>query len=29
MERKEAYAYAMAEVLQKAGLRAYGGSRMD
>ena len=29
MERKEAYAYAMADVLQKAGLRAYAGSRMD
>ena len=29
MERKEAYAYAMADVLQKSGLRAYGGSRMD
>jgi len=29
MERKEAYAYAMADVLQKSGLRAYAGSRMD
>ena len=29
MERKEAYAYAMADVLRAAGLRAYGGSRMD
>jgi hypothetical protein len=29
MERKEAYAYAMAEVLRKAGLRAYADSRMD
>ena len=29
MERKEAYAHAMARVLQDAGLRAYGNSRMD
>jgi hypothetical protein len=29
MERKEAYAYAMADVLRAAGLRAYAGSRMD
>lgn len=29
MERKEAYAYAMADVLRAAGLRAYAGARMD
>jgi len=29
MQRKEAYAYAFAEVLRNAGIRAYAGSRMD
>ena len=29
MERKEAYAFAMADALRKAGLRAYADSRMD
>lgn len=29
MERKEAYARAYAEVLRKAGIQAYAGSRMD
>ena len=29
MERKEAYAIAMADVLRKAGLRAYADCRMD
>jgi hypothetical protein len=29
MERKEAYAFAMAKVLREAGLRAYADCRMD
>jgi hypothetical protein len=29
MEKKEAYAYAFAEVLRKHGIKAYAGSRMD
>jgi len=29
MQKKEAYAHAYAEVLRKAGLNAYAGSRMD
>jgi len=29
MAKKEAYAYAFAEVLRAAGIRAYGESRMD
>lgn len=29
MDRKEAYAYAFAKVVQSAGLTAYAGSRMD
>ena len=29
MQRKEAYAFAMAKVLRDAGLRAYADSRMD
>jgi hypothetical protein len=29
MQRKEAHAYAMAEVFTKHGIRAYGASRMD
>ncbi len=29
MQRKEAYAYAYADVLQDAGVKAYGQSRMD
>lgn len=27
--RKEAFAYAAADVLQEAGIKAYGGSRLD
>ena len=29
MQRKEAYAYAFADVLRNAGIRAYANSRMD
>jgi hypothetical protein len=29
LARKEAHAYAMAEVLNEAGIKAYGNSRMD
>lgn len=29
MQRKEAYAYAYAEVIREAGIKAYAGSRMD
>lgn len=29
MQRKEAFAYAMAETFREAGIKAYAGSRMD
>lgn len=29
LQKKEAYAYAMADVLREAGIKAYGDSRID